>query len=70
MSDQQDREIQWVIGQYPVQANHPMFPSREREFSFLKQLAERYSIDLTMEVFEAGIAERFGSGCEYEWARD
>lgn len=65
-----NREIQWVISRYPTLANHPMLPSRKEEFSKLKQLAERYSIELTMEDFDAGIAERFGHGCEYEWPRE
>lgn len=64
------REIQWVISQYPALANHPMYFSRQQEYSTLKQVAERYGIGLTMQDFDAGIAERFGYGCEFEWAKD
>lgn len=65
-----DRNVRWVVEQYPTLANHPMFLSRQQEFRHLKAVAEHYGIDLSMQVFDEGIAERFGHGCEYEWSRD
>lgn len=61
--------VEWVVRQYPAQANHPMFASRQEEFNKVRGLAKHYGIDLTLEDFEAGVAERFGDGCEYEWPR-
>ncbi|MFJ6010192.1 hypothetical protein ACIQHZ_31395 [Streptomyces halstedii] len=62
--------VEWVAGQYPPLANHPMYSSRQKEYSALKKVARRYGIDLEMVDFDLGIAERFGYGMDYEWDRD
>ncbi|MFD5069159.1 hypothetical protein ACFWNC_14690 [Streptomyces sp. NPDC058369] len=63
--------VEWIAKQYPPLANHPMYRSRQYEYTVLKDLAEKhYGIDLSPEDFDQGIADRFGDGCEVEWAKE
>lgn len=48
-------------------ASHPMWPSRDQEFTALSAFAYAYGYEIDEVDFDNIIAEFFSDGCDYEW---
>lgn len=55
---------------YGPGAHQPMYYSRQRELKGVREWAKHYGREITESEFDTAIANRFGDGCEYEWAKD
>lgn len=61
--------FQWIQDQYE-NARRPFSQSRSEELRILIEYGRHYGRTLEADAFDLAIAEKFGDGCEYEWARD
>lgn len=59
---------EWIAGIYGNLANHPFHSQRDKELAVVREYALAYGRSVDEVDFDNAIADRFGDGCEYEWA--
>jgi hypothetical protein len=62
------KNVEFIVGGYSILATDPMFYSRSRELSAIRDNAAIHGIyDISEADFDFAIAERFGAGSAYEF---
>ena len=62
------KNVEFIVGGYSILATGPMFFSRSRELSAIRDNAAIHGIDDISEAdFDFAISERFGAGATYEF---
>lgn len=62
------KNVDFIVGGYSILATDPMFYSRSRELSAIRDNAAIHGIyDISDADFDFAIAERFGNGATYEF---
>jgi hypothetical protein len=62
------KNVEFIVGGYSILANAPMFFSRSRELSAIRDNAAIHGIyDISESDFDFAIAQRFGGGASYEF---
>ena len=62
------KNVDFIVGGYSILADDPMFYSRSRELSAVRDNAAIHGInDITEADFDFAISQRFGNGSTYEF---
>ena len=62
------KNVDFIVGGYSILANDPMFYSRSRELSAVRDNAAIHGIyDISEADFDFAISQRFGNGAAYEF---
>jgi hypothetical protein len=62
------KNVEFIVGGYSILASDPMFYSRSRELSAIRDNAAIHGIyDITEADFDFAVSERFGAGARYEF---
>jgi hypothetical protein len=62
------KNVEFIVGGYSILATEPMFFSRSRELSAIRDNAAIHGItDISEAEFDFAISERFGDGAAFEF---
>jgi hypothetical protein len=62
------KNVEFIVGGYSILATEPMFFSRSRELSAIRDNAAVHGIyDISEADFDFAISERFGDGAAFEF---
>jgi len=62
------KNVEFIVGGYSILATEPMFFSRSRELSAIRDNAAIHGItDISEADFDFAISERFGDGAAFEF---